>query len=107
MTRNTQTSPLSQREAQQQLRAIQYLNTGVELYAAVLRAQGFSTDTNHNHLIRGLLEAHGELVNHVGQGMNPSNDNLRFTFQAGVLPNNEEILRDILTADTVVEPLAQ
>ena len=106
MTRNTQTSPLSEREAQQQLKAIQYLNTGLELYGAVLRAQGFPTDPNRNHSIRGLLEASEELVNHIGQGMEPRDNNLRYAFQAGVLPNGDEILRDILaeeTADTVVK----
>ena len=104
--RNTQTSPLSEREAQQQLKAIQYLNTGLELYGAVLRAQGFSTDPDHNHLIRGLLHAREELVNHIGQSMEPRLDNLRYPFQAGVLPNKQEILAEIFaekTADPVVK----
>ena len=100
MTRSTQTSPLSQREAQQQLKAIQYLNTGLELYGAVLRAQGFLTDPDNNPLIRGLLEASAELVNHIGQGMEPRDNDLRYSFQAGVLPNKQEILQDILTTKT-------
>lgn len=94
MTRNTITSPLTPSEASQQLEAIKYLNTGVELLAKVLEAQGLGPDPLANQLFRQI--ATSNLANHIGQSMQPRNDHLRFMHQAGVLPNFDEILRHTL-----------
>lgn len=101
MKRNTITSPLTPAEANQQLEAIRYINTGVELLAKVLEAQGF--DPRDNQLLSQITKSGA--VNDIGQSMRPRNDQLRFNFQAGHLPNFDQILRETLAhkAEAVVE----
>ena len=86
MTRDIKTSPLTDLEAQQQMQAIKYLNTGFNLYCEVLKRQGFETDKDKSALVSSLANAIvlGEHTNHIGQNLKSGiNDKLRFNLQAG------------------------
>jgi hypothetical protein len=88
--RNTRFSPITTQEADLQLSAISYINTGYRLYQQVLNLQGF--DTENNPYVKELYDAKKELVNQIGQQMSPKNDNLRFSEQAGEIDISVEDL---------------
>ena len=100
MTRNIITSPLSDAEAQQQMEAFKYLNTGYNLYCSVLKNQGFDTDPDSNSLVRSLAMGivHGEHMNWLAQHLQSGpKDSLRFNHQAGVVPG--------VTVDQILKPI--
>ena len=75
----TRITPVNQQEAEQQLEAIAVINTGVELLARTLTAQGFNAET----VVGPIIDSYKESVNHIGQQI--GNDKLRFPFQAGTV----------------------
>lgn len=86
MTRKT---PLTADEAEQQLQAIAYINTGVELLAQTLKEQGFDATP----VCKPIWESYKESVNHIGQSMEPRNENLRYPHQAGTVELPQHIKR--------------
>lgn len=100
MTRNIITSPLSDTEAQQQIEAFKYLNTGYQLYCNVLKNQGFDTDPDSNSLIHSLAMGivHGEHMNWLAQHLQSGKkDHFRFNVQAGQVPG--------VTVDQILKPV--
>jgi len=76
---STRITPLTPQEAEQQLEAIAVINTGVELLASTLTAQGY----NPEFVVGPILDSYKEVVNHIGQDI--GNDQLRYPFQAGTV----------------------
>jgi hypothetical protein len=75
----TRVTPVNQQEAEQQLEAIAVINTGVELLARTLTAQGYNAEI----VVGPIFDSYKEAVNNIGQQI--GNDKLRFPFQAGTV----------------------
>ena len=88
MTRSIITSPITDEEAQQQMQAFKYINTGFNLYCEVLKRQGFNIEPDQNKLIDILAKGIvlGEHINHMAQNLKSgANDKLRYNLQAGTV----------------------
>lgn len=75
----TRTTPVTTQEAEQQLKAIALINTGVELLAKTLKEQGYDAKKT----VGPIFDSYKESVNTIGQQL--GNDSLRYPFQAGTV----------------------
>jgi hypothetical protein len=76
---STRKTPVNQQEAEQLLEAIAVINTGVELLASTLTAQGYNAEI----VVKPIFDSYKELVNTIGHQI--GDDHLRYSFQAGTV----------------------